>query len=111
MQVPPQPPVIMNGLELEAEEGEEVEVTCRARAGKPPAEIVWQDGSGKEIAKKIKKKKIVEDKVEDVGDTKTQNAVSTVKLKVTKEMQNTNLTCQANHPTHPDNPQVNKEFV
>ena len=57
------------------------------------------DGSNEEI-KKDKKKKNIVDETEDIENTKTQNVISTIKLTVTKEQHDTNLTCQASHPTY-----------
>ena len=59
------------------------------------------DGSNKEIKKDKKKKNIVEE-IEDIESTKTQNKISTIKITASKDEHNTNITCQANHPTYPN---------
>ena len=51
------------------------------------------------LSRRIKRKNIVEEN-EDIENTETQNSISTIKLKVTKDMHDTNLTCQASHPTY-----------
>ena len=57
------------------------------------------DETGTEI-KKDKKKKNIVDETEDIENSKTQNFISTIKLTVTKDQHDTNLTCQASHPTY-----------
>ena len=100
VQVEPRPPVIINGKTMEVMEESEVEVTCKVLGGKPPATIKWLDAKDVEIAKKDKDdKKIVSETTEDIDNSKNKNIISTITLEVKKEMDQTNLTCQAEHPT------------
>ena len=85
---------------MEVMEGSKVEVTCKVLGGKPPATIKWLDAKDAEIAKKDKDdKKIVSETTENIDNSKNKNIISTITLDVKKEMDQTNLTCQAEHPT------------
>ena len=100
VQVEPSPPVIINGNTMEVMEGSEVEVTCKVLGGKPPATIKWLDAKNAEISKKGKDdKKIVSETTENIDNSKNKNIISTITLDVKKEMDQTNLTCHAEHPT------------
>ena len=100
VQVEPRPPVIINGNTMEVMEGTEVEVTCKVLGGKPPATVKWLDAKNAEISKKDKDdKNIVSETTENIDNSKNKNIISTITLEVKKEMDQTNLTCQAEHPT------------
>ena len=100
VQVEPSPPVIINGNTMEVMEGSKVEVTCKVLGGKPPATIKWLDAMDEEIPKNDKEdKKIVSETTENIDNSKNQNIISTLTVEVKKEMDQTNLTCQAEHPT------------
>ena len=77
-----------------------MEVTCKVLGGKPPATIKWLDAKNAEISKKGKDdKKIVSETTENIDNSKNKNIISTITLDVKKEMDQTNLTCHAEHPT------------
>ena len=100
VQVEPRLPVIINGDNMEVLEGSKVEVTCKVLGGKPPATIKWLDAKNAEIPKKNKdKKEVISESTEDISNSKNKNTISTLTLDVVKEMDQTNLTCQASHPT------------
>ena len=103
VQVQPQPPVILNGAQMEIMEASEVEVKCKSWRGKPPAEIKWFDASDKEIEVTGEEDdQNIIDETEDIENSKIKNQISTIKVEITKEMDGTNLTCQASHPTYPE---------
>ena len=109
VQVRPQDPVILNGERMEVMEDSEVEVKCKSWMGKPPATIKWFDATGAEIEvigdppkKGEEDERNIIEETEDIENSKIKNHVSTIKLEVKKELDGTNLTCEASHPTYPE---------
>ena len=101
VQVQPQSPVILNGDTMVIMEGSEVEVQCKSWGGKPAATIKWFDASNTEIPVTGEEEdKNINEETEDIA--KLQNVISTIKVEIKKDMDNTNLTCEASHPTYAD---------
>ena len=98
VQVEPRAPDIING-DMEVMEGTKVEITCKVREGKPPPTISWLDGKNEEMPDKKGKEKLIKETTENIEKSKLKNVISTLSLEVKKEMDQTNLTCQATHPT------------
>ncbi|OXA59029.1 irregular chiasm C-roughest protein isoform X2 [Folsomia candida] len=89
--VPTGSPQILQGDFLQTTEDREIQLECISRAGKPPAEITWIDGSGQEI------KTGVEPIKEPLDDGKRFNSRSILKFQPKKEHHNKTFTCQAHN--------------
>ncbi|XP_076325298.1 irregular chiasm C-roughest protein-like [Tachypleus tridentatus] len=87
--VPPEPPIILQGVYLETNEGMSVQLTCEAHGGRPAAELAWIDERGDVV------KVGTEYKINEMIDGKRANAILSWTFVPERKRHLQNFTCKS----------------